>query len=128
MKKVSILCLIVTLFISINTVNSESKIKRIDTNPVKLILCWEWNYMKVVCQSIDSSLTDENFAYSYAGINTMIISADAMFGNLPQNKRPILVIPNGSFLAGVYYAKLYPRVNIMMCYLNGSLMNSSFNP
>ncbi|MEO8446518.1 MAG: hypothetical protein ABI528_03435 [bacterium] len=128
MRKVSILCLMIMILISINTVNSASNIKRIDPNPVKLILCWEWNYMKVVCQSIDSTLTDENFAYSNAGINTMIISTDAAFGNLPPNERPILVIPNGSFLSGVHFAKLYPRVNIMMCYLSGSRMNSSFNP
>lgn len=128
LRKVSIICLIVTLFISINTVNSAGKIKSIKTNPVKLILCYEWDYMKVVCQSIDSNLTDKNFAYSNAAINTMIISADAIYGDLPPNERPILVIPNGKFLTGVQYASLYPRVNIMMCYLNGSLMTSSYNP
>ncbi|MEP7146279.1 MAG: hypothetical protein ABI792_04670 [bacterium] len=123
--------MIVTLFISVNTVNSANNIeglKNVSTNPVKLILCWEWSYMKVVCQSIDSNLTDENFAYSYAGINTMIISADAMYGALPPNERPILVIPNGSFLAGICYANLYPNVNIVMCYLKGSTMSSSYSP
>ena len=130
MKKVSILCIIVTLFISVNTVNSAGKgsIKTNSTDPVKLILCWEWSYMKAVCQSVDSRLTDEMFAYSYAGINTMIIAADSEYGDLPENERPIIVIPNGSYLAGIHYAKLYPRVNILMCYLKGSIMSSFYSP
>lgn len=131
MKNVSLLCLIVMIFIGTDTVNSTNKVKSISpdsTNSVKLILGWEGNYMRIVSKSIDSNLTDENFAYSNAGINTMIISTDAQYGNLPPKKRPILVIPNGNFLTGVYYAKLYPRVNILMCYLNGSIMSSYYSP